>query len=85
MLLNDIAKRYKGIDYIFIEEAKTICKEYSKKNRKKNNQLEYMLSDDNRRLYTITRDNHHGKPLWCGDFIMNVVTEKQLKQSKEEA
>ena len=84
MLLNDIAKRYKGIDYIFIDEAKTICKEYSKKNRKKNNQVEYMLSDDNRRLYIITRGGLVAKD-WCGDFIMNVVTEKELKLAKEEA
>ena len=80
--LGETIKEYNGVRFIFVDEAKELCKIYSKKNRKKNNQIEYMLSDNEKQLYSITRDTHHGKPLWCGDFIVNVTTDEVLAEAK---
>lgn len=78
MKLNDIAKKYNGIDYIFIEEAEELVNIFSKKNRKVNNQIEYQLSDDKKSLYSITRDSKN----WCGDFLINVTTPEVLEKAK---
>jgi len=82
-MLNEMVKEYRGIQFIFIDEAKELCKVYSRKNRKKNNQVEYMLSEDEKQLFKIARGGLVAKD-WCGDFIVSVTTEEVLAEAKKE-
>ena len=82
-MLNEIVKEYRGIQFIFIEEAKELCVEYSRKNRKKNNQKEYMLNDAQTELFRITRGPINPKH-WCGDFVVKVTTKEVLAEAKKE-
>jgi len=34
-MLSELVKEYRGVQFIFIDEAKELCLQYSKKNRKK--------------------------------------------------
>jgi len=82
-MLNEIVKEYRGVQFIFIEEAKELCSQYSRKNRKKNNQVEYMLNDAETELFRITRGPTNPKD-WCGDFVLSVTTKEVLAEAKKE-
>jgi len=82
-MLNEMVKEYRGIQFIFVEEARELCEVYSKKNRKKNNQVEYMLDDAEKHLYRITMGPIK-KTDWCGDVVINVTTKEEYEAAKKE-
>ena len=78
--LKDYGKEFNGIHFIYIEEAEDLIKNFNRKNRKINNNIEYKMNDAKTQLYSITRDTNG----WCGDFIINVTTkEEYLKALKK--
>jgi len=74
--LNNCLKEYNGIQFIFAEEADALIKKYNRANRKQNDNIEYMLDEDKRNLFKITRD----KKDWCGDFIVKVATREEFNE-----
>ena len=75
--LNDYSKQYKHIHFIYIEEAEDLVKNFSRKNRKKNNEVEYQMNDAKTELYKITRGNGD----WCGDMMVNIVTKEEYEKA----
>ena len=64
----DLTKEYKGIYYILLEDAEAVVKEFGK-NR-------YEISENKKGLYKITKDKN-GR---CGDFLLSIPTEEDLKE-----
>jgi hypothetical protein len=83
MNLSDITQtleQFPTIEFIYIADALALTKEYSRKNRRKNNQIEYQLSDNEKQLYRITRGGMIPTD-WCGDFVINVTTPEVVKEA----
>jgi len=80
MSLNDYSQELNGIHFILLDDAKKVCEFFSKKNRKKNNQAEYMLSDDEKHLYVISRTPPGScyPAGWCGDHLLKVATQSEF-------
>ena len=84
MKLNDIVKELNGIQYILKDEAEEICEIYSKKNRKKNNQVEYQMNDAKTQLFRIYRESSYcGMRDWCAGFILSVTTQDVVDRAIE--
>jgi len=88
-MINQYVKTFKGESFILHSDAEKIVAEYSKTNRKKNNGLEYKMSEeeniDKRNLYIVTRDGNG----WCGDSVCKIADNKTynkyMKEEGEEA
>lgn len=71
--------------FVLESDAKEILERFSKKNRKENNGIEYMSSEESkvgkRRLYTVHRDKNG----WCGDIVCRIIEDSAYhKFMKEE-
>ena len=82
--LADKLKIYKGIPFLLEEDAIELTEHFNRKNRKINNDTEYLLSDNKKEFYSVTRDKNGNRESWCGDFICKVVTADYLKQAIEQ-
>jgi len=79
MKLQNMVQNLNGVEFIHEADAIKLCEFYSRKNRKKNDNVEYKLHTDEHRkrkmIYIISRSGSD----WCGDFIINVATKEEYE------
>jgi len=81
MKLQDIIQHLNGVEFIHEADAIKLCEEYSRKNRKINNGVEYSLHTDAHRKRKMIYIIHRTGSDWCGDFIINVATKEEYEEA----